>query len=174
MLLMHASIVLLGQWYLSFSLFSYPWHRDPSQIFVFVSTWLVNGGLGLTSVVVQLFTHSVVSDTLQPQTLQHARLPCPSPSPRACSNSCPLSQWCQTTILFSVIPFSFCLQSFPASGSFPVIQIFASGGQSIGASASASVLPMNSQDLFLVIFLPTILIPACGIKPSISCDVLCI
>ena len=78
MLLMHASILLLGQWYLSFSLFSYPCNRDPSQIFVFVSTWLVNDGLELILVVVQLFSRSVVSDTLQPRTLQHARLPCPS------------------------------------------------------------------------------------------------
>ena len=118
MLLMHASILLLGQWYLSFSLFSYPCNRDPSQIFVFVSTWLVNDGLELILVVVQLFSCSVVSDTLQPRTLQHARLPCPSPSPRACSNSRPLSQWCQPNILFSVIPFSLCLQSFPAPGTF--------------------------------------------------------
>ena len=73
------------------------------------------------------------------------RLPCPSPSPRACSNSCPLSRWCHPTISSSVVPFS-CLQSFPASGSFPVSQLFTSGGQNIGVSASASVLPMNIQD----------------------------
>ena len=77
-----------------------------------------------------------------------ARLPCPSSSPRPCSNSCPLSQWCHPTISFSVIPFSSCLQSFPESGSFPMSQFFASGGQSIGVSASASVLPMNIQDWF--------------------------
>ena len=77
-----------------------------------------------------------------------ARLPCPSPSPRACSNSCPSSQWCHPTISFSVIPFSSCLQSFPASGSFPMSQFFTTGGQSIGVSASASVLPMNIQDWF--------------------------
>ena len=76
------------------------------------------------------------------------RLPCPSPTPRACSNSCPLSQWCHPAISSSIIPFSSCLQSFPASGSFPTSQFFASGGQSIGASASASVLPMNIQDWF--------------------------
>ena len=80
--------------------------------------------------------------------LQHARLPCPSPSPRVHSNSCPLSRWCHPTISFSVTPFSFCLQSFPASGSFPMSQHFASGGQSIGASASASVLLMDIQDWF--------------------------
>ena len=84
--------------------------------------------------------------TLQPHGLQHTRLPCPSPSPKACSNSCPLSWWCHRTI--SVIPFPSCLQSFPSSGSFPVNQFFTSGDQSIGASASASVLPMNIQDWF--------------------------
>ena len=78
--------------------------------------------------------------------LQHARLPCPSPTPRACPNSCPLSQWCHPPISSSVILFSSCLQSFPASGSFPFSQFFASGGQSIGVSASTSVLPMNIQD----------------------------
>ena len=92
--------------------------------------------------------YSAVSDSLRPHGLQHIRLPCPSPTPGACSNSCPSSQWCQPSISSSVIPFSSCLQSFPASGSFPVSQFFSSGGQSIGASASASVLPMNIQDWF--------------------------
>ena len=77
-----------------------------------------------------------------------AALPCASPTPGACSNSCPSSQWCHPAISSSIIPFSSCLQSFPASGSFPVSQFFTSGGQSIGVSASASVLPMNSQDWF--------------------------
>ena len=95
-----------------------------------------------------LFSHSVVSDSLWPHGLQHTRLPCPSPSPGACSNPCPLSWWCHTTILSSVIPFSSCLQSFPASGSFLMNWLFASGGQSIGTSASASVLPMNIQVWF--------------------------
>ena len=94
------------------------------------------------------FSHSVVSDSLQPHGLQHARFPCPSPAPRAYSNSCPLSQWYHPTISSCVIPFSSCLQSFPASRSFPMSQFFASGGQSIGVSASASVLPMNIQDWF--------------------------
>ena len=76
------------------------------------------------------------------------RLPCPSPTPGACSNSFPLSRWCHSTISTSVIPFSSCLQSFPASGSFPMSQFFVSGGQSIGVSTSASVLPMNIQDWF--------------------------
>ena len=91
-----------------------------------------------------LFIHSVVSVSSRPHRLQHARLPCPSPSPGVCSNSSPLSWWCHPTISSSVLPFS-CLQSFPASGSFPVSWLFASGGQNIGASASASVLPMNIQ-----------------------------
>ena len=80
--------------------------------------------------------------------LQHIRLPCPSPTPGTCSNSYPSSQWCHPTISSSVVPFSSCLQPFPASGSFPVSQFFPSGGQSIGVSASASVLPMNIQDWF--------------------------
>ena len=85
------------------------------------------------------FSHSVIS---------HIRPPCPSSTPRVCSNSCLLSQWCHPTISSSVIPFSSCLQSFPASGSFQISQYFASGGHSIGVSASASVLPMNIKDWF--------------------------
>ena len=92
------------------------------------------------------FSRSVVSNTLLPHGLQHAMLPCPSPTPRACSNSCPSNRWCHPTISSSVILFSSCPQSFPASGSFPVSQFFASGSQSTGASASTSVLPMNTQD----------------------------
>ena len=80
--------------------------------------------------------------------LQHARFSCQSPTPGACSNSCPSSQWCHPTILSSVVPFSSCLQSFPASGSFPTSQLFSSGGQSIGVSTSASVLPINTRDWF--------------------------
>ena len=87
-----------------------------------------------------------MSDSLWPHGLQDAKLPCPSPAPRAYSNSCPLSRWCHPTISSSVIPFSSCLQSFPASGSFPMSQFFESGDKSIGASALASVLPMNIQD----------------------------
>ena len=96
------------------------------------------------------FSCSVMSNSLRPHGLQHARLPCPSPTPRACSNSCSSSQWYRPTISSSVIPFSSCLQSFLASGSFPMSQFFTSDGQSIGASASASVLPMNIQDWFPV------------------------
>ena len=92
------------------------------------------------------FSHSVMSNSLWPHGLQHTRLPCPSPTPGVYSNWCPLSQWCHPAISSSVIPL--CLQSFPASGSFPISHFFASGGQNIGVSASASVLPMNIQDWF--------------------------
>ena len=95
----------------------------------------------------QLFSRSVMSDSLWPHGLQHAKLPCPSPAPRVCSNSCPLSQWCHPSISSFVLIFS-CLQSFPASGSFPVSWLFTSGGQNFGASASTSVLPMNIQGWF--------------------------
>ena len=90
----------------------------------------------------------VVFDSLQPHGLQHARLPCPSLSPRVCSHSCPLSWWCHPTISSSVTLFSSCPQSFPASESFPTSQLFASGGQNTGVSASVSVLPMNIQGWF--------------------------
>ena len=89
-----------------------------------------------------------MSDSLWPHELQHARLPCPSPTPGAYSNTCPLSQWCHPTISSSVIPFSSCRQSFQASGSIPMSQFFPSGGQRIGVSASASLLPINIQDWF--------------------------
>ena len=96
-----------------------------------------------------LFSLSVASHSLRPHGLQHTRLSCPSPSPGACSNSCPLSQWCHPTISSSIVPFSSCLQSFPASGSFPMSQLFTSSDQSIGASSS--VLPMNNiQDWFIL------------------------
>ena len=91
-------------------------------------------------------SHSVVSDSMQSDGLQHARPPCPSLTPGAYSNSCPLSWWCHPTISSSVVPFSPCLQSFPASGPFQMSQFFTSGGQSSGVSALASVLPMNIQD----------------------------
>ena len=94
------------------------------------------------------FNCSVMSDTLQPHEPQHSRLPCPSLTPGVYPNSCPLSQWCHPTISSSVVPVSFCLQSFPASGSFQMSELFTSGGQNIGISASTSVLPMNTQDWF--------------------------
>ena len=89
-----------------------------------------------------------MSDSLRAHEPQHIRTPCPSPTPGACSNSCPLSRWCHPIISSSVFPFSSCLQSFPASGAFQMSQLFTSGGQSIGVAASASVLPMNIQDWF--------------------------
>ena len=110
--------------------------------------WFIQGNqlnilIFLSSVQV---SNSVMSASLWTHGLQHTRPPCPSPTPRACSNSGPLSWWCHPTISSSVSPFSSCLQSFPASGSFPMIQLFVSGSQSI--EASASVLPMNIQDWF--------------------------
>ena len=94
------------------------------------------------------FSLSVVSDSLRPHGLQDTRLPCSSPTPRACSNTCLSSWWCYPTFSSSVVPFFSCLQSFPASGSFLMSQLFSSGGQSIGVSGSASVLPINIQDWF--------------------------
>ena len=113
------------------------------------SNWTLDNRRGRsdTSSSVQ-FSHSVMSNSLQPHGLQHARLPCPSPTPGVYSNSCPLHRWCHPTISSSVIPFFSCLQSFPASEFFPVSQFFTLGGQSIGVSASASVLPMNIQGWF--------------------------
>ena len=100
-----------------------------------------------TSMLLLLFIRQVVSDSLQPHELQHARPPCPSPTPRVYPNSCPLSQWCHLTISSPAVPFS-CSQSFPASGSFPISQLLELGGQSIGASASSSVFWMNIQGWF--------------------------
>ena len=97
-----------------------------------------------------LFNHSVVSNSLWPHGLHHTRLPCPSPSPGACSNSCPSSWWCHLIISSSAAPFSSCLQSFPASGSFSMSQLFSSGVQSIGVSASASVFPMTGLISFRI------------------------
>ena len=104
---------------------------------------LVKNYMSITS---PQFSHSVMSDSLQPRGLQHVRPLRPSPTPGACSDSCPLSQLCHPTISSPVIPFSSCLQSFPESGSFSMSQFFTSGGQCIGVSASVSVLPMNIQD----------------------------
>ena len=92
------------------------------------------------------FRHSVVSESLRPHESHHARPPCPSPTPRVYSNSCPSSRWCHPAISSSVTPFFSCPQPLPASGSFPTSQLFAWGGQSTGVSVSTSVLPMNTQD----------------------------
>ena len=112
-------------------------------LFIYVDTF--NPLLYIYLSLVQ-FSRSAMFHFLWPYWLQHARLPCSSPIPRACSNSHPLSWWCHPTISFSVVPFSSCLQSFPASGSFQMGQFIASADQSIGVSASTSVLPMNTQD----------------------------
>ena len=111
-----------------------------------------------------LFSCSVMSNSLQLQGMQHARLPCPSPSPRVYLYSCPLSQWCHPTISSSVIPFSSCPQPFPALESFPGSRLFTSGGQSIGASASASVLPMKIQGLFPFGMTGLISLPSKGLQ----------
>ena len=106
-----------------------------------------------------LFSCQVIPNSLQPQGLQYARLPCPSPSPGVCPSSYPLNQWCYLAISSSVTLFSFCIQSFPASGSFPMSQLLASGGQSTGASALASVFPKIIQGWFLLSF--TVWSPCC-------------
>ena len=115
-----------------------------------------------------LFSCWVVSDSLWLHGLQHVRLPCPSLSTGVCSNSCPLNQWCHPTISSSVILFSFCLQSFPASGSFQMRQLFASDGQSIGVSASTSVLPVNIQDWFPLVWTGWISLQSKGLSRVFS------
>ena len=115
---------------------------------VWRTVWRVLKNLGIKLPLLRLFSHSVMSDSLQPLGLQHARLPCSSLSPKVCSNSCTLSWECHPTISSSVIPFPSCPQSFPASASFPLSRFFTSGGRSIGASASASVFLMNIQGWF--------------------------
>ena len=110
------------------------------------------------------FSHSVVSDSLWPHESQHARPPCPSPTPGVYLNSCPLSWWCHPTISSSVFPFSSCLQSFPASGSFQMSQLFTSDGQSIGVSPSTSVLSMNTQDWFSLGWTGCISLQSKGLK----------
>ena len=102
----------------------------------------------LVTATMLLSSRPVVSDSLRPHGLQHARPPCSSPTPRVYSNSCPLSRWCHPAISSSVIPFFSCPQSLPASGSFPMSQLFASGSQNIGVSFSTSVFPMNTQDWY--------------------------
>ena len=123
-------------------LYIWNWHNIVSQLYS-NKTFLKKKCKTNASV---QFSHSVVSDSSQPHEPQHARVPCPSPTPGVYPNPCPSSRWCHPTISSSVIPFSSCPQSFPASGSFPMSQFFASGGQSIGVSTSTSVLPVNTQD----------------------------
>ena len=126
------------------------------------------------------FSRSVMSDSLWSHELQYARPPCPSPTPRVHPNPCPLCQWCHPTISSSVVPFFSCPQSFPASGSFQISQLSASGGQSIGASASTSVLPMNTQDWSPLVWTGWISLQSRGLSrvfynttfKSINCSVL--
>ena len=114
------------------------------------------------------FSCSVLSNSLQPHELQHTRPPCPSPTTWVYPNSCPLSRWCHPTISFSVIPFSSCPQSFPIPGSFQMSQLFPSGGQNIGVSASTSVLPMNTQDWFPLGWTGWILLQSKGLSRVFS------
>ena len=115
------------------------------------------------------FSHSVMSDSLRPHELPHTRPPCPSPTPGVYPNSCPLSQWYHPTISSSVIPFSSRPQSFPASGSFQMSQLFTSGGQTIGVSSSTSVLPMNTQDWFPLGWTGWISLQSKGLSRAHSC-----
>ena len=125
------------------------WKEQPSMLDIFILYFSIATITSL-HIILLLFSCSVMSDSLWPYGLQHSRLPCSSPTPGAYSNSCPLSWWCHPTVSFSAIPFSSCLQSFLASGSFPMRWFFESGGQSIEGSASASILPINIQDWFLL------------------------
>ena len=118
------------------------WFEHVTYIVHFISIIMTSAPLQISSI---QFSRSVVSDSLRPHGPQHARPPCPSPTPRAHPNPCPLNQWCHPTISSSV-PFFFCPQSFPTSGSFQMSQLFTWGGQSIGVSASKSVLAVNTQD----------------------------
>ena len=137
-------------------------HFSSHQRYIKVSRTLMNSFCPVH------FSHSVVSDSSQPHGLQHARTPCPSPTPTVYSNSCPLSQWRHPTISSSAVPFSSHLQSFPASGSFQMSQFFASGGQIIGVSASISVLPMNIQDSFPLGLTGLILLQSKGLSRVFS------
>ena len=140
LLLAKGSVFPSNQWKIAILCEFYPHIVHFPEKLCFTNSHLL---LSISSVQI---SHSVVSDSFSLHGPQHDRPPSPSPTPGVYSNSCPLSRWCHPTVSSSVVPFSFCLQSFPASGSFPASQFFASGGQSIGVSASASVLPMNTQD----------------------------
>ena len=138
----------------------------PHSVNMMISETEFRRGSIIYQIVSVQFSRSVVSDFLQPHGLQHARPPCPSPTPGACSNSCPSSQWYHPTISSSVVPFSSHLQSFPASGSFPRSQFFASSGQRIGVSAS--VLPMNIQDWLPLVLTGLISLQSKGLSRGFS------
>ena len=127
-----------GKWWCS------AYQELPTQCFSHITFWKLGDKFRSILLSVQ-FSHSVMSDSLQTHESQHSRPPCPSPTPGVHSNSCPSSRWCHPAISSSVVPFSFCPQSLPASRSFPMSQFFAWGGQSTGVSALASFLPMNTQ-----------------------------
>ena len=129
-----------------YSLVQMPWWTNPYTTFLEEKSYTAAPLRQQTMFTSVQFSCSVMSDSLRPHELQHDRPPCPPPTPGVYSNSCPSSRWCHPAISSSVFPFSSCPQSLPASGSFPVSQLFAWGGQSIGVSASISVLPMNTQD----------------------------
>ena len=137
------------------------------MLFSLINIWRWNNLVNLSFSSVQ-FSHSVVSDSLQPDGLQHNTLPCLSLTPRVYSNSCPLSWWSHTTISSSVVPFFSCLQSFTTSGSFPMTQFFTSGDHSVRASASASVLPMNIQDWFPLVWTGWISLQSKGLSRVFS------
>ena len=141
-------------------------NMDAEIILVTLVKPLLKKGMYIESFSSVQSSHSVVSDSLRPHELQHTRPPCPSPTPRVHSNSCPLSGWCHPTISSSVVPFSSHLQSFPISGSFPMSQVIVSGGQSI--EASASVLPMNIQDWFPLGWTGWISLPSKGLSRVFS------
>ena len=134
--------------FLPFHLYPVVWINQSFLVYI-LNINTTNNNLGILTLSVQ-FSRSVMSNSLWSHGLQHTRPPCLSPTPRVYSNACQLSWWCNPTISSSVIPFSSRLQSFPASGSLQMSQFFASGGQSVGVSATASVLPMNIQDWFLL------------------------
>ena len=122
------------------------WQNLPPRTLVKIKNCKMYTVLSLVNSIIQFSSVTQSYLTLRPHEPQHARPICPSPTPRVHPNPCPLCRWCHPTILSSVVPFSSCPQSFPASGSFQMSQLFVSGGQSIGVSASTSVLPMNTQD----------------------------
>ena len=128
-----------------FLLWESPWTQEPGRWQRVGNDWATKHSTQISVTCSVQFSRSVVSDSSRPHESQHSRPPCPSPTPGVYSNSCPSSRWCHPAISSSVIPFSSCPQSLPASGSFPMSQLFAWGGQSIAVSASASVLPMNTQ-----------------------------
>ena len=143
--------------------------KSPSQYLHQMNTFITSSDLTVSLKVHQFSSvQSLMSYSLQPHGLQHTSPPCPSPTPRVCSKSYPLSRWCHPTISSSFIPFSSHLQSFPASGSFQMSQFFVSGGQSIGVSASTSVLPMNIQDWFPLGWSGWISLQSTGLSKSIG------